>query len=125
MAEVYSEEEKRATAIREVKPSIEPGRRACILANYPDAFTDMFTDTDGTISSSPFLYKTGSRWPTPAHSPEAQPFLRQLYPVYNHPITDSWPSILEDVKAYLSDRQMPYTAITDSSPCSSPSPCAP
>ena len=90
------------------KPGINPGRRARIVADYPDAFTDTY----GTISGSPFLYKTGSRWPTPGGGPEAQPFLRQLYPIYDHPITNSWSGILENVNGYLGERQMPFTAVT-------------
>ncbi|KAJ3485231.1 hypothetical protein NLI96_g5104 [Meripilus lineatus] len=82
-------------------------RREHIIAAYPDAFTDTY----GTISCSPFLYKTGSSWPSPALGPEMQPFLRRLYPVYNHPITDSWPVILKSIQAYLSECNMQFTAI--------------
>ena len=82
-------------------------RREHIIAAYPDAFTDTY----GTISCSPFLYKTGSSWPSPAPGPEMQPFLRQLYPVYNHPITDSWPVILKNIQAYLSECNIRFTAV--------------
>ena len=96
-----------ATGTRFHKLGIDPGRRARIVADYPDAFTDTY----GTISGSPFLYKTGSRWPTREGGPAAQPFLRQLYPIYDHPIADSWPGILENVEEYLNGRQMPFTAV--------------
>ena len=89
------------------KPSFEVDRRATIVADYPDAFTDTY----GTVSGSPFLYKTGSRWPQPEGGPDAQPFLRKLYPVNSHRITNTWTSIVFHVEVYLDEHQVPFTAV--------------
>ncbi|EJD54918.1 hypothetical protein AURDEDRAFT_110315 [Auricularia subglabra TFB-10046 SS5] len=81
-------------------------RHARIVANYVDAFTD----THGTVSGAPFLYKTGKRWPR-REGPEAQPFARRLFPVYDHPIMAAWTGILDSVIAYLVGRNLPFSAV--------------
>ncbi|KAF5374099.1 hypothetical protein D9615_008836 [Tricholomella constricta] len=89
------------------KAGIGAERWAQITADYGDAFTDTY----GTISGSPFLYKTGSRWPHPKAGPEEQPFPRQICPVNTHRIADSWTNIVRNVEAYLDDHQVHFTAI--------------
>ncbi|KAG8897721.1 hypothetical protein FRB99_007972 [Tulasnella sp. 403] len=81
--------------------------RVRLTANYPAAFTD----THGTPSGQPFVYRTGEAWSKPEGGPEAYPHVRELRPVYGHPITDSWPGILDNVKAYLGERGQAFTAI--------------
>ncbi|KAJ6625106.1 hypothetical protein B0H10DRAFT_1942713 [Mycena sp. CBHHK59/15] len=90
------------------KPGFDADRRAVIVADYPDAFSDTY----GTPSRSPVLYKTGGRWPQPKGGPDAQLFLRQMYPVNDHPIAESWTGIVRNVEAYLDKHQMPFTAVT-------------
>ncbi|RPD77828.1 hypothetical protein L226DRAFT_551609 [Lentinus tigrinus ALCF2SS1-7] len=64
--------------------------------DYPDAFSD----THGTDSRSPFIYKTGPSWP---HRPDGSqhPYFRELRPL----------GILNNAKIYFEERRMPYTAI--------------
>ena len=95
------------TATGTEKPSFEVDRRAIIVTDYPDAYTDTY----GTVSGSPFLYKTGGPWPQPKGGPDAQPFLRQLYPVNGHRIANAWTSIVLHVEVYLDEHQVPFTAV--------------
>ncbi|CAA7264007.1 unnamed protein product [Cyclocybe aegerita] len=89
------------------KPDVV-SERSRLTDNYPDAFTDTY----GTVSGAPFIYKTGPAWPKRERGLEAQPYIREIRPVHNHPITSSWPKILRDTEAYLEDRGVKFTAIT-------------
>ncbi|KAF5373474.1 hypothetical protein D9615_009467 [Tricholomella constricta] len=94
------------TATRSRKPSFDPARRPQIVSDYPSAFSDTY----GTVSGSPFIYKTGDPWPQHG-GPDAEPYLRQLCPVNDHPIIDDWISILRSVETYLGTCGIEFTAI--------------
>ncbi|KAG0127670.1 hypothetical protein HOY82DRAFT_541833 [Tuber indicum] len=89
------------------KPDVDSARSR-LTDHYPDAFTD----THGTVSGAPFVYKTGQPWPERIGGPEAQPLIRETRPVHDHPITSSWSKILRDTDAYLKARGVKCTAIT-------------
>ena len=89
------------------KPNVDSARSR-LTDHYPDAFTD----THGTVSGAPFVYKTGQPWPKRIGGPEAQPLIRETRPVHDHPITSSWPKILRDADAYLNARGIKCTTIT-------------
>jgi len=89
------------------KPSLDSAR-----SRLTDYYPDAFTDTYGTVSGAPFVYKTGPAWPKREGGPEAQPFIRETRPVHNHPITPVWLKFLSDAEAYLKTRRVKFTAIT-------------
>ena len=68
-----------------------------LTKNYSDAYTD----THGLFSRAPFIFKTGAAWPKAMDGPNAQPFLREMRPISNHPILSAWDGILTDAGAYL------------------------
>jgi len=81
--------------------------RTRLTDKYPDAFTDTY----GTISGAPFVYKTGSAWPKRQGGPEAQPYIRELRPIHGHHIMSSWVGIVRNVEAYLKEHGQGFTAI--------------
>ena len=54
-----------------------------------DKSPDAFTDTYGTISGAPLVYKTGPSWSKRGGGPEAQPYVRELRSIHGHPIMTS------------------------------------
>lgn len=74
--------------------------------HYPDAFIDFY----GTPSGAPCIFKTGPAWPK-RQGTEAQPYIRELRPVSDHPITDSWPKIREDTEKYLASCDIMWTSV--------------
>jgi hypothetical protein len=58
----------------------------------------------GLPSSPTLLYRTGKAW-SPPSGPEAYPRLKELRPVFNHPIVDIWDKQLSvEVEALLDAR---------------------
>ena len=94
------------TAPKFDKPYVASGRSR-LTDKYPDAFTDTY----GTISGAPFVYKTGSAWPKRQGGPEAQPYIRELRPIHGHPIMSSWVGIVRSVEAFLKEQGQGFTAI--------------
>ncbi|KAH8100175.1 hypothetical protein DFH11DRAFT_1497629, partial [Phellopilus nigrolimitatus] len=58
----------------------------------------------GLPSSPTLLYRTGKAW-SPPRGPEAYTRLKELHPVFNHPIVDIWDKQLSvEVVALLDAR---------------------
>ena len=104
--------ETRAASQRTKVPSIDAevaAKNALYTENYPQAFTD----THGTPSQGPLLYKTGAAWPEPPLGPEGQPYLREYRPAaHTHPIAKVWGEIREAIAAYLDELDIKVTVIT-------------
>ncbi len=77
-----------------------------------DYYPNAFSDTYGTVSGAPFVYKTGRPWPQSTGGPEIYPSLRETRPVHNHAITPLWHKLLKDIEAYLDSHCIQFTAIT-------------
>ena len=73
---------------------------------YPAAYKDFF----GMPSGAPCVYKSGPAWPEPK-GPQAQRFIREARPVYNHPIAGSWLKIATDVYKFLDSCSIKWTSI--------------
>ena len=94
------------TANKFDKSDVDP-ERTRITDNYPDAYTDTY----GTVSGLPFIYKTGAAWPKRGGGPQAQPYIRELRPIHGHRIIPSWNGIVKNIEAYLRERRQGFTAI--------------
>ena len=81
--------------------------RSRLTDKYPDAFTDTY----GTISGAPFVYKTGPAWPKRQGGPAARPYIRELRPTHGHRIMSSWVGIVRNIEAYLKEQGQTFTAI--------------
>ena len=88
----------------DLKPKVDQTR---LTKNYPDAYTDTY----GLFSGAPFVFKTGAAWPKATDGPNAQPFLRELRPISNHPILSAWDGILTDAGAYLKGVGKTFNAV--------------
>ena len=61
-------------------------------------------------SGAPCIYKSGPAWPERTGL-EAQPYIRELRPVYGHSITNSWFDIGTDIYKCLDSRSVQWTSI--------------
>jgi hypothetical protein len=73
---------------------------------YPAAYKDFF----GMPSGAPCIYKSGPPWPEPK-GPQAQRYIREVRPVYGHPIAGSWLKIGTDIYKYLDSFSVKWTSI--------------
>lgn len=77
--------------------------------SYPASYTDFF----GLPSSPICIYKTGPLWDTSLYSgcPEPRRCIRELRPVYGHPIAPHWEQIGEEIYLLLDSRSVEWTSI--------------
>ncbi len=77
--------------------------------SYPASYTDFF----GLPSSPICIYKTGPLWDTSLYSgcPEPRRCIRELRPVYGHPIAPHWEQIGEEIYLFLDSRSVEWTSI--------------
>ncbi|KAG8692458.1 hypothetical protein FRC08_009765 [Ceratobasidium sp. 394] len=74
--------------------------------DYPAAFNDFY----GLPSSPPCVFKTGEAWFIRT-GPEAQRILREVRPIYDHPIRDSWLDIGKRIYEDLDSRDVKWSSI--------------
>ena len=84
-----------------------------VRARYTERYPEAYTDTYGTPSQGPLLYKTGDPWPHRTGGPHAHSHLREIRPVaHTHPIVEKWEGILGDISAYLDHSGIKFTVVT-------------
>ena len=72
--------------------------------NYPPAYTDFFG------SSMPCIYKKGTVWPV-RDGPEAQPFIREVRPVYDAEKAEVWRSVGKALWEYIDTLHIEWTFV--------------
>lgn len=77
-----------------------------LTIKYPAAITDFF----GTPGSAPCVYKSGPAWPG-FPGLEKRHIIREIRPVYGHPIADSWLKIGTGICDVLDSRGVSWTSI--------------
>lgn len=77
-----------------------------LTIKYPAAITDFF----GTPGSAPCVYKSGPAWPG-FQGLEKRHIIREIRPVYSHPIADSWLKIGTGICDVLDSRGVSWTSI--------------
>jgi len=92
---------------------LDLNQRSVVVSNssrltdrYPAAYKDFF----GLPSGAPCIYKSGPAWPE-RKGPQAQRYIREVRPVYGHPIADSWFKIGTDIYKSLDSRGVKWTSI--------------
>lgn len=73
---------------------------------YPNAYKDFFDMPSG----APCIYKSGPAWPE-CQGPQIRRFIRELRPVYGHPIAGSWRKIGTEISKYLDSCSVMWTSI--------------
>ncbi|KAF8652607.1 hypothetical protein AX16_004296 [Volvariella volvacea WC 439] len=87
-------------------------KSAAERARYTDNYPDAFSDTFGTPSEGPLLFKTGKPWPQPPPGSNIQPYRREIRPVaHDHPIADKWDGIVAATMAYLGEQGVKATMV--------------
>ena len=61
-------------------------------------------------SGAPCIYKSGPAWHE-RQSPQAQRYIREARPVYDHPIAGSWLKIGADIYNFLDSRSVKWTSV--------------
>ncbi|KAJ3976899.1 hypothetical protein EV361DRAFT_881757 [Lentinula raphanica] len=75
-----------------------------LTCKYPNAYTDFYG------SSTPCIFKTGPEWPT-RRDFDGYAFIREVRPIYRHPIGDSWVAIGTNIYQTLDSLHVQWTCI--------------
>ena len=97
-------------ALRNCNPKLNKGSVVSDSSRLTDYYPSAFTDFSGIPSGAPCVYKSGPAW-SERRAPESQSFIRELRPVYGHPIAASWPDIGTDIYQLLDSRSVLWTSI--------------
>ncbi|KAJ3715490.1 hypothetical protein C8R42DRAFT_698343 [Lentinula raphanica] len=75
-----------------------------LTCKYPNAYTDFYG------SGTPCIFKTGPEWPT-RRDFDGYAFIREVRPIYRHPIGDSWVAIGTNIYQTLDSLHVQWTCI--------------